>query len=155
MYGIKGIFINLSNKKFFLNIYNKKYNLNKLQLPYFHKENLEWFYIEQEAPSLLGAIYGSNKWCVVCDASIADEDVLEWLKANAYGGRGPDPSWANGESWEVDEDGLLPCLFANTNGDSAAECQSAICQGDVREVFNDIVWPDYGAAKIIAPLLER
>ena len=116
------------------------------------KENLEWFYIEQEAPSLLGAIYGSNKWCVVCDASIAEEDVLEWLKANAYGGSG---TWANDEDGEVDEDGLLPCLFANTNGDSAVECQSAICQGDAREVFNDIVWPDYGAAKIIAPLLER
>ena len=89
---------------------------------------------------------------MVCDASIADEDVLEWLKANAYGGSG---TWANDEDGEVDEDGLLPCLFANTNGDSAVECQSAICQGDAREVFNDIVWPDYGAAKIIAPLLER
>ena len=88
---------------------------------------------------------------MVCDASIADEDVLEWLQANAYGGSG---TWANDEDGEVDEDGLLPCLFANKNGDSAVECQSAICQGDAREVFNDIVWPDYGAAKIIAPLLE-
>ena len=41
MYGNKDIFIKFSNKKFFLNIYNKKFNLNKLQLSYFHKQNLE------------------------------------------------------------------------------------------------------------------
>ena len=41
MFGIKDIFINVVNKKFILNIYNKKYNLNKLQISYFHKQNLE------------------------------------------------------------------------------------------------------------------
>ena len=41
IYGNKDIFIKLSNKKLFLNIYDKKFNLNSLQLPYFHKQNLE------------------------------------------------------------------------------------------------------------------
>ena len=41
MYSIKDIYIKFSNKKFFLNIYNKKFKLNKLQLSYFHKQNLE------------------------------------------------------------------------------------------------------------------
>ena len=90
---------------------------------------------------------------MVCNASIADEDVLEWLKANAYSDLEGSLSWADDEYWEVDEYRLLPCLFTRTGRDGAAGCQSAICQSDLG--LSDPVWSDYGAAKIIAPLLER
>ena len=105
------------------------------------KENLEWFYIEQQA-----LLLGSNYWCVVCDTSIADEDVVEWIKANA----GEDfLSYAHDEGLED----FLPCLYVYADAESAAECQSAICRSDFK--VNDPVGKGHGAGRRIAPLLGR
>ena len=113
-------------------------------------ENVEWFFIEETGPPWVApshdGLLGKAYKCIVCDSSIEEEGVADWILANA------------GEEFlsyaEADKlDRFLPCLYVYEEAGSAAECQSAICRSDFK--VNDPVGKGHGAGRRIAPLLGR
>ena len=100
-------------------------------------ETTEWFFIEETGPPWIGKAYK----CVVCDLSVADEDVPAWIEANA----GPDFLSEN-----PDLNNYIPCLYTYGWGNkekTLKTCQKVACEGSFE--VNDAVKKTHGAAKHI------
>mgnify|MGYP006997643709 FL=1 len=111
-------------------------------------ENVEWFFIEETGPPWVApshdGLLGKAYKCIVCDSSIEEEGVADWILANA------------GEeflSYADNLDGSLPCLYVYEEAETAAECEAVICGGDPN--VNDPVYKDHGAGRTISPILDK
>ena len=111
-------------------------------------ENVEWFFIEETGPPWVApshdGLLGKAYKCIVCDSSIEEEGVADWILANA------------GEeflSFADNLDGSLPCLYVYEEAETAAECEAVICGGDPN--VNDPVYKDHGAGRTISPILDK
>ena len=105
-------------------------------------ETTEWFFIEETGPPWIGKAYK----CVVCDLSVADEDVPAWIEANA----GPDFLSDNPEL-----ENYMPCLYTYGWGDQEENmeiCAAVACEGSYE--VNDAVKKTHGAAKHILGFLN-
>ena len=113
-------------------------------------ENVEWFFIEETGPPWVApshdGLLGKAYKCIVCDSSIEEEGVADWILANA----GEEfLSWAEADNL----DRFLPCLYVYEETESAAECQAVICGGDPN--VNDAVGKEGGAGMTISPILDK
>ena len=100
-------------------------------------ETTEWFFIEETGPPWIGKSYK----CVVCDLSVADEDVPAWIETHAG------PQFL---SEELDLGNYMPCLYTYGWGDKEKNlktCAAVACEGSFE--VNDAVKKTHGAAKHI------
>ena len=98
-------------------------------------ETLEWFFIEETGAPWIGTLTK----CILCDFSVEDADIPDWIATNA----GEDfLSNAN------DLNGYLPCLYVYEGANESLDtCEAAVCGGNA--VVNDAVSLQHGAANVI------
>ena len=92
-------------------------------------DNIMWFHIYETNGFL------SQTKCVLCDASVPEEDWLDWALNNA------DPA---GTPSNLSADEATPCLYVYGDAnESEAKCEAAVCSGNPE--INDPVQQGHGA----------
>lgn len=92
-------------------------------------ESIMWFHIYET-----NGFFSQTK-CILCDASVPEEDWLDWALNNA------DPA---GIPSSLSADEATPCLYVYGNAnESEGTCEAAVCSGNAE--VNDPVQQGHGA----------
>ena len=107
------------------------------------QENLDWFWQKESGTPGVGTLYK----CVLCDTTVEEDGVVDWVYANA------------GEdflSWDPTTEGMTACLYVYGGGGAdisdEAMCENLVC--GAAPGANDVVYKHHGMWKTIEPVIE-